>query len=133
MLRGAFCNLSLLGLWHGKAKPDFGKLLPILVYELESLIDAKLVVESLGVLKFRVRSIVADMPATACVLCMVQFNGYSSCPHCFIKGFSHHHRMLFPVKKAFKLRESVDFNACGYVADVSKAVTCGIRSSTPLN
>ena len=133
MLRGAFCNLSLLGLWHGKAKPDFGKLLPILVYELESLIDAKLVVESLGLLKFRVRSIVADMPATACVLCMVQFNGYSSCPHCFIKGFSHNHRMLFPVKKAFKLRESVDFNACGYVADVSKAVTCGIRSSTPLN
>ena len=133
MLRGAFCNLSLLGLWQGKAKPDFGKLLPILVYELESLIDAKLVVESLGLLKFRVRSIVADMPATACVLCMVQFNGYSSCPHCFIKGFSHNHRMLFPVKKGFKLRESVDFNACGYVADVSKAVTCGIRSSTPLN
>ena len=133
MLRGAFCNLSLLGLWHGKAKPDFGKLLPILLYELESLVDAKLVVESLGLLRFSVRSIVADMPATACVLCMVQFNGYSSCADCFIKGFSHNHRLHFPVKKAFKLRESVDFNAYGYFADVSKAVTCGKRSSTPLN
>ena len=79
------------------------------------------------------RAIVADMPATACILCMVQFNGYSSCPHCFIKGFSQNRRMLFPVKKAFELRESSDFQACGYVADVSKTITCGIKSSTPLN
>ena len=133
VFRGAFNNLALLALWHGKAKPDFGKFLPVLVFELESLIDARLVIEGLGLLKFRVRAIVADMPATASILCMVQFNGYSSCPHCFIKGFSQNRRMFFPVKKAFKLRESSDFQACGYVADVSKTITCGIESSTPLN
>ena len=98
-LRLAFSNLCLLGLWHGKFKPDFSKLLPLICFELESLIDAKLSVECLGVVEFRVRSLVADMRAKACVLCMNQFNGYSSCPHCYMRGFYESHRMLFPVKK----------------------------------
>ena len=33
-LRLAFSNLCLLGLWHGKFKPDFTKLLPLVCFEL---------------------------------------------------------------------------------------------------
>ena len=66
-LRLAFSNLCLLGPWHGKFKPDFTKFLPLVCFELESLIDAKLSVDCLGVVEFRVRSLVADMPAKACV------------------------------------------------------------------
>ena len=80
-LRGSFANVSLLGLWHGKSKPAFSKMLPLILFELESLNEAKMSLNDLGALKFRIRSIVADMPAKACVLCMIQFNGYSSCPH----------------------------------------------------
>ena len=132
-LRSAFSNLMLLGLWHGKSKPDFKKLLPALVFELESLRDANFFIEGVGPIKFRVRSIVADMPATACVLCMIQFNGYSSCPHCYINGFSSNRRMLFSCKKLFKLRENLDFKACGWYADRTNEMKCGVKSSTPLN
>ena len=132
-MRGAFSNLALLGLWHGKSKPDFAKLLPLMVFEIESLTESKLNIENLGTLRFRVRSFVADMPATACILCMVQFNEYSSCPHCYMKGFSKNRRMLFPVKKCFKLREAKDFQACGYIAEVSKTVASGVKSLTPLH
>ena len=132
-LRGAFSNLCLLALWHGKAKPDFSKLLPRCVFELESLFCANLKNDDLGVVKFSVRSVVADMPATACILCMNQFNGYSSCPHCYIRVFSQNHRMLFSVKKTFVLRESQDFKACGFLADQSGEIKSGIRSQFPLN
>ena len=132
-LRSAFSNLVLLGHWHGKSKPDFKKLLPALVFELESLRDANLVIEGLGPIKFRVRSIVADMPATACVLCMIQFNGYSSCPHCYINGFSSNRRMLLSCKKLFKLGENLDFKACSWYADRTNEMKCGVKSSTPLN
>ena len=80
-LRGAFSNFCLLAMWHGKTKPDFKIMLPRFVFELESLFDARLQVNGLGEIKFCVRSIVADIPATAYVLCMNQFNGYFSCPH----------------------------------------------------
>ena len=73
------------------------------------------------------------MPATACILCMNQFNGYSSCPHCYITGFSQNHRMLFSVKKTFVLRESQDFKACGILADQSGEIKSGIKSQSPLN
>ena len=73
------------------------------------------------------------MPAKACVLCMIQFNGYASCPHCYMKGFTQNHRMLFLVNKSFKLRENADFQACGYIAEKTKTTKCGVKSSTPLN
>ena len=132
-LRGAFSNLCLLALWHGKSKPDFAKLLPRFLFEIQSLIDKSLYIDGLGSLKFSVRSISADMPATACVLCMNQFNGYSSCPHCYIKGFSQDHRMIFSVKKVFVLRETKDFKACGIFAEQHNSITCGIKSLTPLS
>ena len=132
-LRGAFSNLCLLALWHGKAKPDFSELLPRLVFELESLIDIGLKVDGLGIARFWIRSIVADMPATACILCMNQFNGYFSCPHCFMKGLSQNHRMLFPARKAFVLREESNFRACGEMANSSEEIRYGVKSATPLS
>ena len=132
-LRSVFSNLSLLGLWHGKSKPDFSKLLPLVCFELDSLRDAKLHIDELGLLNFRVRSLVADMPATACCLCMIQFNGYSSCPHCYIFGFSQIRRMLFSCNKEFKLRENLDFRTCGWYAEKIGSSKCGVKSSTPLN
>ena len=73
-MRSVFSNLMLLGLWHGKLKPDFKKLLSALVFELEYLRDANLFIEVLGAIKFRVRPIVADMLATVCVFCVIEFN-----------------------------------------------------------
>ena len=64
---------------------------------------------------------------------MNQFNGYSSCPHCFIKGFWQNYRMLFSVTKPFKLRKNKDFKACGWAAERDGDIKCGIKSSTPLN
>ena len=132
-LRGSFANMALLGLWDGKSKPEFSKMLPLILFEFESLNGAKMSLNDLGALKFPIRSIVADMPANACVLCMIQSNGYSSCPHCYMKGFAQNHRMLFPVNKSFKLRENADFQACGYIAEKTKTTKCGVKSSTPLN
>ena len=132
-LRGAFSNLSLLGLWHGRSKPLFDKLLPLIVFEIESLCEPIMLIQGLGTISFRIRTIVADMPATASVLCMNQFNGYSSCPHCFIKGFWQNYRMLFSVTKPFKLRENKGFKACGWAAERDGDIKCGIKSSTPLN
>ena len=131
-LRGAFSNLSLLEMWHGKTKPDFSELLPRIVFELESLFDAQLEIAGLGVINFWIRSIVADMPATACILCMNQFNGYSSCPHCYIKGFSQNRRMLFSARKPFVLREESDFKACGKIAKESNIIQYGVKTATPL-
>ena len=132
-LRGAFSNLSLLGLWHGRSKPLFDKLLPLIVFEIESLCEPIILIEGLETISFRIRTIVADMPATASVLCMNQFNGYSSCPHCFIKGFWQNYRMLISVTKPFKLCENKDFKACGRAAERDGDIKCGIKSSTPLN
>ena len=132
-LRGIFSNLCLLAMWHGKSKPEFHVLLPRIVLELESLFDANLEIEGLGVVSFWMRSIVADMPAAACVLCMNQFNGYFSCPHCFMKGLSKNHRMLFPATKSFVLRENLDFRACGKTADDGETMKFRIKLSTPLN
>ena len=73
------------------------------------------------------------MPATAYVLCMKQHMGYSSCPHCFIKGFHKNNRMLFKVSKTFVLRENDSFKRCGDLADKTKTVVNGVKSYTPLN
>ena len=40
--------------------------------------------------------------------------------------------MLFPVKKAFKLRESLDFKASGLIAEQKKVSQSGVKSQTPL-
>ena len=54
-LRGSFANMSLLGLWHGKSKSEFSKMLPLILFELESLNEAKMSLNDLGALKFRIR------------------------------------------------------------------------------
>ena len=132
ILRSSFCNLSLLGLWHGESKPDFSELLSIICLELKTICNKIFNLKELGKIKFKIRSIVCDMPATAYVLCMKQHMGYSSCPNCFIKGFHQNRRMLFSVKKAFIMRDNESFLQCGFLADQTKQIVSGVKSSTPL-
>ena len=133
VLRSSFLNICLFGLWFG-GKPDFSDFLSKLGVEIENLCSAATdLCPPLGRVTFKIRSIVCDMPATAYVLCMKQHMVYSSCPHCFIKGFHKSNRMLFKVSKTFILRENDSFKRCGDLADKTKTVVNGVKSYTPLN
>ena len=133
ILRSSFINLSLIGVWYGLSKPDFSEMLSIIALEIKSLCSHVVTVENLGPVLFKFRTLVSDMPATASLLCMKQFNGYYGCPHCFIKGFRKDHRTLFGVNKAFMLRENDTFLKCGQRAQEIKGDFYGVKSSTPLN
>ena len=101
--------------------------------ELNNVYNTQVEIRGLGFLKFKVRSIVCDMPATAYVLCMKQHIGYNSCPHCFIKVYHKNRRMLFKINKAFILRERDTFEKGGKLADEFKKNVLGNKSSTPFN
>ena len=132
-LRSAFSNMSLLGLWHGVTKPDFDYFLPSLQIEIESLCKRNVNIPYLGYVRFKLRSIVCDMPAKANMLCMNQFIGYNSCPHCFILGKYAYHKMIFSVAKSFIHRETKSFKLCGTKAKKQKEIVYGIKSYTPMN
>ena len=108
-------------------------MLSCIFLELNNVCNTQVENRGLGFVKFKVRSIVCDMPATAYVLCMKQHIGYNSCPHCFIKGYHKNRRVLFKINKAFILRERDTFEKCGKLADELKENVLGIKSSTPLN
>ena len=131
-LRASYANIFLLGLWHGKSKPDFHYVLRSVSSELENLSKGTSN-NHLGPVSFRFRSIVCDAPARAYVLCMKQHMGYESCSHCFIKGLHEKRRMLFKVTKAIFARKNEHFIRCGELAKEQKVVMHGIKSKTPLN
>ena len=49
-----------------------------------------------------------------------------------MRGYSHSRRMLFPVKKDFRLRESNDFKVSGLIAEQKKVFQSGVKSQTLL-
>ena len=72
------------------------------------------------------------MPAKASMLCMLQFNGYFGCPHCFMRGVSHQNRMLYPCNAPFVLRNNRKFEEFGNLAEIKRSPALGIKKRSPL-
>ena len=130
-VRCAINNMSILALWQGVGKPDFSAYLPIIVSELQLLLKQKNQIEGLGKISFKIRCLVADMPATAYALCMTQHMGYFSCTFCFIRGVHHHNRLLFPVKSELKMRSADSFLSCARKTEEKKTAVLGIKAYSP--
>ena len=66
------------------------------------------------------------------MLCMLQFNGYFGCPHCFMRGVSHQNRMLYPCNAPFVLRNKRKFEEFGQLAEIKRSSMLGIKKRSPL-
>ena len=129
VLRCSFLNRILFSLWYEKSKPDFDELLIKLTAELDRLVNKLVDLPELGRILFRLRCIVCDIPAKASMLCMLQFNGYFGCPHCFMRGVSHQNRMLYPCNAPFVLRNEMHLSIL--VMHLLSSVL-GIKKRSPL-
>ena len=89
LLRSFIKNLALAALWHGSNKPKFKVYLTKTVFELKIVLNRTSDFEDTGKVRFVVRSIVCDIPATAYCLSMYQHMGYFSCTFCLMKGIRH--------------------------------------------
>ena len=84
-------NTVLAGLWFGDEKPDMLNFLKPLSSSLKILYEEGVEIaspdlEHASICKAIVLSSAFDLPAKACALNMVQFNGNYSCAHCLQKG-----------------------------------------------
>ena len=88
------------------------------------------------VVKFKVITLVADLPAKADCLRMVQFNGYHSCPWCTIPGeYSRcYKKMLFPLpEEEWEPRTESEFRRHGSLAEVLHHSQSGVKGVSPLS
>ena len=108
-LGGKFSNHALLGLWHGKSKPNWEFFLKKISIEIECFLEYKTFIDGLGFCLFTLLFLICDMPAMAPLCCHVQFNGYYGCPYCYTKGVYFAKRMTYPVMEPVCRRENCDY------------------------
>jgi hypothetical protein len=97
-------HTKLVGLWIGKTKPNFDTFLTPFVDQCNALFDDGMTWCNNGAeitSKVRVIMVAADSVARCMIQGLKQFNGYYSCPWCYIKGEkcdmeSGGHKMIFP-------------------------------------
>ena len=99
----------LLGLWHGKSKPNWEFFLKKISIEVECFLEYKAFIDGLGFCLFKFLFLICDMPAMAPLCCHVQFNGYYGCPYCYTKGVYFAKRMTYPVMEPLCRRENCDY------------------------
>ena len=108
-LRGKFQNLALLGLWHGKSKPNWNFFNKKVCTEIELFVRGKAFIDNLGLCSFKFQYLICDMPAMASLCQVQQFNGYYGCPYCYIRGYHENRRMLYSVTKSYCLRQNEQY------------------------
>jgi hypothetical protein len=97
-------NTRLVALWVGKTKPDFETFLAPFVEQCNKLSTEGLTWSFKGEekkSKVHVTMVAADSVARCTLQGIKQFNGYYSCPFCYVKGEKFEmegvgHRMIFP-------------------------------------
>lgn len=125
-----FRNIVLCVLYYGQSKPNFSHFMEILVSHLE-----KVTFEHDGILvSAKVVTVVADLPAKAECLNMVQFNGYYGCSLCLIKGsYSlEFHKMTYPLTMEGTLRDAGSHAVHAREATTKKPVY-GVKGTTNLS
>ena len=126
-IKGIFSNHALVGMWHGRGKPNWDFLLKKVAIEIEIFLSNKVYVEKLGFCSFKFLFLVCDMPAKAAVCCVQQFNGYYGCPQCYIRGFHQNNRMIYKVNEPLILRIESDY------LENARLKQFGVKSRSPLN
>lgn len=93
--RRRFKNLLLCMLYYGNSAPNFDKFLSLFVKQIESV---SFYIENFLV-KIKVVTLCADLPAKAKCLNMVNFNGYFGCTNCLIHGTYHSEfrKVIYPI------------------------------------
>ena len=108
-IRSKFSNHALIGIWHGKSKPNWSFLLKKIAIEMELFLNLTVFVNDVGYCVFKFLFLVCDMPAMASVCLVQQFNGYFGCPYCYSRGVHKNKRMLYLVDEKVVERENSDY------------------------
>ena len=82
-VRSKFEKHALLGIWKGHSKPNCSYFLQKIAIEMELFLSSTVFVEAIGLCVFEFLFLICDMPATAAVCLVQQFNGYYGCPYCY--------------------------------------------------
>jgi hypothetical protein len=88
-LRASWEHMFLAGIWCSSSKPPTTKCLMSILQELQSLSTVVVKVSVKGgeiVCRARLLFVVADLPAKASLLNIIQFNGKFGCPTCYHEG-----------------------------------------------
>ena len=129
--RRSFCNLLFCSLYYGKGMPDFQTFLRLLV---EQVNDFLLIYDGV-IVKLKVLTLCADLPAKSKCLNMKNFNAYYGCTFCTLKGVydSNLKKMLFPVDESFSPRDTTSH--CAYVRNAIEEgePIFGVKGDTPLS
>lgn len=97
-----------VGVYHGHTKPQSSNgFLSKFVDEMKMLQKEGLYLQNKTV-KIRISKILCDAPAKSFVLCIKNFNSYSSCTKCYAEGSFKKSRMTFPELNS-KLRTNEEF------------------------
>lgn len=97
-----------IGVYHGKSKPNNSNVfLSRFVEEMKILQSEGLCLHDKTV-KIKISKIVCDAPAKSFLLCIKNFNSYSSCTKCYAEGSFKKNRMTFPELNS-ELRTNEEF------------------------
>lgn len=130
VLRLSYKNIVLASLWCGFKKPDWNVMLTSLTNEFRNIKSTSISVIDNDVEKkfdlvFLPILLVADLPAKASMLNMMQYNGLYGCHLCSMPGKTLEKNHVFPATESFSMR-TVD----EYSQNVSAALVklrCGFR------
>ena len=123
-------NIVLLGVYHGRQKPDPQRLLDILC-------ESEMFNILIGThpVKLQFVAFVADFPAKASFLNMSSFNSKYGCTLCFVKGmYSREYRkMVFPFENVpCALRSSSSYSENAFKAEEEAAPIFGVKGRSLL-
>lgn len=124
VLRKSFVNISLLGFWCGKNKQclDWDCIWRKFIGEFWNLKDHGITIAG-EVFLFKPYILIADMPAKASLLNIIQFNGYYGCPRCTMRGERICRRLIYPIFENFTLRTPEQF----YLASINVGLAAGVK------
>ena len=126
-VRSKFENHALLGIWKGHSKPNWSYFLQKIAIEMELFLSSTVFVEAIGLCVFKFLFLICDMPATAAVCLVQQFNGYYGCPYCYSPGIYQSKRMIYPVQEKLSERKN-----CEYLEN-ARLKRFGVKGISPLN
>ncbi|RNA18943.1 hypothetical protein BpHYR1_000607 [Brachionus plicatilis] len=122
----------LYSLWLNKQKPDYNFFFEKSLKNLSELINIPLEFKGL---KFRVRcqSLIADLPAKASALNIMQFNGRYGCTTCFHPGeYDNESRKMIYGPLNFKLKTTKDYEKLSLLTDKrAKENLFGVKGPSP--
>ncbi|CAF4307556.1 unnamed protein product, partial [Rotaria magnacalcarata] len=128
--------VMVFGIWLASSKPPRDHLLKPITIQLQKLMESKILLKQANGshlwYNVRVQQAIFDLPASAHLLNIVQYNGYDGCGDCFIKGVTIGRQVYFPFSEKVEKLKTHQFYLKNNNHTSSRPVH-GKKGSTPLS